>query len=317
MFYTSLNLTEWKLASTFGELDGAHGGVWECPDLFPVPVNGNPEEVLWVLLVSVGSGAPAGGSGSQYFVGSFDGKVFTNHDLASKVNWMDYGKDNYAGVTFSGLDDRRILMGWMSNWYYAYQIPTSPWKGAMTLPRELSLVAQEGDNLKLASNPVPELHVLRGEHFSISEFNLVSGEKFSVLKSLDGAPVEIDVEITKITAEKIIIELISKEHDRVILGYDLGAGKLYLDRCKAGLVDFEPSFGRQVHSVLLALNNSKLNLRVFLDTSSIEVFADDGFVVLTDLIFPRSGIEDVSIYTLNGEAIINHLDAWVLSRIWD
>jgi len=172
MFYRSPNLIDWEFTSTFGELEGAHGGVWECPDLFLVPGDSSSEREVWVLLVSVGSGAPSGGSGSQYFIGEFDGLTFTNHNPAPTVNWVDFGKDNYAGVTFSGVEDRRIFMGWMSNWYYAYKIPTVPWRGSMTLPRELNLITQDGQRQYLVSTPIKELSILRGKHSGISNIFL-------------------------------------------------------------------------------------------------------------------------------------------------
>jgi fructan beta-fructosidase len=316
IFYTSPNLVEWELASDFGALDGAHGGVWECPDLFPVTIYGNPKEVYWVLLVSVGSGAPAGGSGAQYFLGTFDGKDFVNHNPASDTNWLDYGRDNYAGVTFSGLGDRRILMGWMSNWHYAYQVPTKPWKGSMTLPRELSLIEQDGDSLRLLSKPIPELLTLRGKHTNILNRKLLPDESVSVLKNLDGAPFEIDVDISITTAPKILIKLLNLGGDYALLGYDVQEEKLYIDRSDAGLKGFEPSFGQHIHSAPLPLTNSRIQLNVFLDRSSIEVFADEGAVVLTDLLFTEKRINEIVINTINGEAIINSLNTWVLSKIW-
>ena len=137
-FYSSKDLKSWKLESDFGEKAGAHGGVWECPDLFPLKdQNGNEK---WVLLVSINPNGPQGGSATQYFVGDFDGKTFTpNHD---KIKWIDYGADNYAGVTFSDIpaeDGRRLFIGWMSNWQYAQVVPTYTWRSAMTIPRELTL----------------------------------------------------------------------------------------------------------------------------------------------------------------------------------
>ena len=151
MFYSSPNLVEWEFASSFGSLDGSHSGKWECPGLFPLLIDQQDDHEKWVLLVSVSSGAPNGGSGIQYFVGGFDGQNFTNHNPSSVVNWVDYGKDDYAGVTFSGVEDRRILLGWMNNWCDAYQIPTQPWKGRMTIPKELGLVFNEDETPILVS----------------------------------------------------------------------------------------------------------------------------------------------------------------------
>lgn len=159
-FYRSANLKEWELGGEFGATHGSHGGVWECPDLFPLKVEGS-EETKWVLLVSINPGAPQGGSGTQYFIGNFDGNTFTNENDSTLTCWIDLGSDNYAGVTWSHTPDKRTLfLGWMSNWNYAQVVPTKTWRSAMTVPRELSL-QQTDKGIRLASQPVKELEQLR------------------------------------------------------------------------------------------------------------------------------------------------------------
>jgi len=136
-FYRSQNLKDWGNISDFGIDQGAHGGVWECPDLFPLKVEGSDKE-KWVLIISIGNGGPNGGSGTQYFVGDFDGTTFTSDQKEYK--WLDWGTDNYAGVTYNQVPNGdRIFIGWMSNWQYALTTPTSNWRSAMTLPRKLTL----------------------------------------------------------------------------------------------------------------------------------------------------------------------------------
>src|SRR5690606_30793996 len=138
-FYSSPDLKQWVRLSEFGKEIGAHGGVWECPDLISFEMDG---EVIWALLVSINPGGPNGGSATQYFLGDFDGKTFTPVD--KEIRWIDFGKDNYAGVTFSNTGDRKIFMGWMSNWEYANQVPTETWRSATTFPRELDLKNIDG-----------------------------------------------------------------------------------------------------------------------------------------------------------------------------
>ena len=134
-FYSSPNLKEWTHLSNFGPA-AEIGGCWECPDLFKL---GNK----WVLIVSLNPGGYQIGSGTQYFIGEWNGKEFIADDIETR--WLDYGRDNYAGVTFNDApNNKRIFLGWMSNWEYANKVPTDPWRSAMTLPRELSL---EGDRL--------------------------------------------------------------------------------------------------------------------------------------------------------------------------
>src|SRR6476661_10743096 len=133
-FYASGDLKSWTKQSEFGESVGAHGGVWECPDLFPMAYKG---QTIWVLLVSINPGGPNGGSATQYFTGQFDGQKFTPYQTDTR--WLDYGPDEYAGITWSNTGNRKIFLGWMSNWLYANVVPTVRWRNAMTIPRELHL----------------------------------------------------------------------------------------------------------------------------------------------------------------------------------
>ena len=163
-FYASPDLQRWGALSDFGP-QGAIDGVWECPDLFDLPVEGQTGRTRWVLDVDVGAGAPAGGTGGQYFVGEFDGTRFRS-DLPADapVRWVDHGRDFYASTSFSDLpesDSRRIWMGWLSNWEYAKVEPTPPWRGMQSVPREVRLVPA-GDELVLAQQPVREVETLRG-----------------------------------------------------------------------------------------------------------------------------------------------------------
>lgn len=159
--YSSVNLKEWKKESEFGAMQGAHGGVWECPDLVEIPVEGTREK-KWVLICNLNPGGPFGGSAAQYFVGSFDGKKFVN-ESPTQTKWMDWGKDNYATVTWNNAPDGRcIALGWMSNWQYANNVPTRQYRSANTLARDLTLY-REGQEVYLKSTPSVEVkkHVER------------------------------------------------------------------------------------------------------------------------------------------------------------
>ena len=112
------DLKEWKKECEFGSGVGGHGGVWECPDLIPFIVHGKE---IWVLIVSINPGGPKGGSATQYFLGGFDGHQFISH--VTLTRWLDYGADEYAGVTFSNSGREKIFLGWMSNWHYAVECP--------------------------------------------------------------------------------------------------------------------------------------------------------------------------------------------------
>lgn len=159
--YSSGNLKEWKKESSFGAMQGAHGGVWECPDLVEVAVEGSKEK-KWVLICNLNPGGPFGGSAAQYFVGSFDGKKFVN-ESPTQTKWLDWGKDNYATVTWSNAPAGRcIALGWMSNWQYANSVPTTQYRSANTLARDLTLY-RVGGELYLKSKPSPEIKKARAE----------------------------------------------------------------------------------------------------------------------------------------------------------
>src|SRR5688572_7488508 len=213
-FYSSKNLKEWTKESEFGEKIGAHGGVWECPDLFPLEYNG---EKIWVLLVSINPGGPNGGSATQYFTGQFDGKTFTPYQ--TDIRWIDHGPDNYAGVTFFNTGKRLVFLGWMSNWQYAMSVPTTKWRSAMTVPRDLSLQKID-EKYFLASMPVPELNELADKENELQEtFNL------------EGAA-RIYLKLDTLDSYEIILSNDSSE--QVAIGYDKASNNYYIDRTRSG-----------------------------------------------------------------------------------
>ena len=266
-FYGSNDLINWTKLSEFGQNIGNHGGVWECPDLFKIKDNEGVEQ--WVLLVSINPGAPKGGSGTQYFIGDFKSGSFIAHDTITR--WIDQGADNYAGVTWSNIpesDGRRIFIGWMSNWNYANVVPTDPWRSALTLPRELSLLKNNDDWL-LKSKPVNELETIIGTR------SLFTGE-------------------TSLKTQHPLIEFENQSGEfEFILSNDLNEfisvkveqGVINIDRSHSGKIDFHEKFG-QVHRT--DLKDIKLNrVAVYLDLSSMELFINDGALVMTELFFPN------------------------------
>jgi sucrose-6-phosphate hydrolase SacC (GH32 family) len=162
-FFRSHNLKQWEHLSDFGPL-GATGGCWECPDLFSLEINGARK---WVLIVSLNPGGYSGGSGTQYFIGEWEGQSFTPD--STDTRWIDHGRDNYAGVTFNNHPEgKRIFLGWMSNWIYADKYPTELWRSSMTLPRELSLQLVDGE-LSLISTPINSSDELTRHELQITQ----------------------------------------------------------------------------------------------------------------------------------------------------
>ena len=286
-FYSSKNLKEWTLESDFGSDRGAHGGVWECPDLFTLmDENGNEH---WVLLVSINPNGPQGGSATQYFLGDFDGSRFTpNHD---DIKWIDYGADNYAGVTFSDIpkeDGRRLFIGWMSNWQYAQVVPTYTWRSAMTIPRELQL---QGN--KVHSVPVKELNSILKKPINSKE--TFESQTSSYLVSTNKQTQNLRIELSNDQDEVFVIRIED--------------GKVTTDRTKAGDGSFNKDFGK-VHEADL-ISKTINSIQVFVDASSVELFVNEGELVITELVFPTKPLTTVSV---DG---IQEFQVQEISSIWN
>ncbi len=467
-FYASADLKQWEHLSDFGPA-GAIGGVWECPDLFPLAVEGSAGLTRWVLSVDVDRRAEAGGSGAQYFIGSFDGRRFlvdeprkhffpppkgqvmatfdkhlpaawkrtgdafkigssdlvtgargpgvlhsglsgggatgsvtsptftlegdylsflvgggrneeklavellvdervarrtagyngdvldwiswdirpfrkrpavlrvtdhstddyegylvvdhivvSNDPARSSVHqgrWVDHGTDFYAVTSWSGIpttDGRRIWLAWMNNWLYAEDIPTAPWRSAMTIPRELSLRVEK-DSLRLVQAPIRELRRLRQGLVQIAATPLSAGEK--VLEQIRGD--QLELEATFETGSAQTMGLIVQRGDRqgTVVGYDIPEGELFVDRRGAGREDFSPAFAAR-SSGPLAAPDGRVKLHLFVDRSSVEIFGNDGRTVLTARVFPKQGNQGVALFAKGGDARLVSLKAWKLRSIW-
>lgn len=323
MFFSSPDLINWTRESEFGAHTGAHGGVWECPDLFPMEVNG---EEKWVLLVSINPGGPNGGSATQYFVGDFDGTKFHNENPGTEPLWLDHGKDNYAGVTWSDIpesDGRRLFMGWMSNWQYANQVPTQRWRSAMTLPRGLKLSETEKGYI-LNSVPVKELKVLRGERIQLQtggNYNHDIGPELG-----DNAPLfEMDLVFTydpveaqtPETAVEFGINLSSHSKELFVMGFNTYSKNVFLGRKEiSGEVDFSDNFTGTHTAPYHISENGEIRFHVFIDLSSVELFLDDGAVTMTDIFFPESGYQILSWYRSDSTVKLKRGDIYRLKSIW-
>jgi len=321
MFYSSPNLTEWKKESEFGVNTGAHGGVWECPDLMPMEYNG---EEKWVLLVSLNPGGPNGGSCTQYFVGDYDGSVFTNENPGPEPLWMDYGKDNYAGVTFSDIpeeDGRRILIGWMSNWQYATSVPTERWRSAMTIPRELVLNKDEG-YFELYSKPVQELDQLRDADVQLVA-SVVSGSlDITDIDEFKSSMYEINLEFKLNNdsqfgmASDFGFVLSNELNEHLIIGYNTSDENLYIDRTLSGKKAFSDQFPG-IHRAPLKIDASEtLKIRAFVDKSSIELFVNDGECVMTEIFFPNEDFDHFSLFADNGSVKLKSGTIYSLNSTW-
>jgi fructan beta-fructosidase len=266
-FYRSANLIDWELASQLSGFDLAEDNFVECPDLLSLDVDG---ETKWVLIISLFTDAPNGGSGTRYIVGGFDGRIFVPEH--QDIRWLDYGPDNYAGVTFHNTGDQKLLIGWMSNWRYAQSVPTAPWRSAMTLPRELRL-ERVGERLLLAQTVAVDL----GGNGQSLAWDQGSHEiSFS------------DVSTLTLCAEdqpSFTVTLGNEAGDRLAIGYDATAKCYFIDRTAAGLSGFSDAFAIRATAPRLALDGGT-DVALYFDRGSVELFADGGLTVLTSLVFP-------------------------------
>lgn len=307
-FYESANLKDWQLSGTFGKEEGSHGGVWECPDLVELPL-ANSAQKKWLLLVSIGKGAPNGGSGTQYFVGDFNGKTFTNLNPKSKQLWLDHGADNYAGVTWSNAPAKRSLfLGWMSNWQYAQTVPTKTWRSAMTIPRDLSL-RKTPDGIRLFAEPAKEIKTLRTASCVIDNFNQ---KKYPF--SLGELVLDIDLEQT--SANDFGAEIVNTNNEKVRIGFDKTSNQFYIDRRQSGDTSFSKVFAA-THVAPRISKNKRITLHLFIDHSSVELFADSGSVVITDIFFPADRFTGLSLYQRNGTAKLMDGRLYELRSIWN
>lgn len=305
--YSSANLKEWKKESEFGAMQGAHGGVWECPDLVEIPVEGTREK-KWVLICNLNPGGPFGGSAAQYFVGSFDGKKFVN-ESPTQTKWMDWGKDNYATVTWNNAPDGRcIALGWMSNWQYANNVPTRQYRSANTLARDLTLY-REGQELYLKSTPSVEVKKARGEKVSISSFKV--SDKHEVMLFNDGqGAYEIEMVIQNAGASKIGFALLNEKGEKVDMYYDLNRKLFVMDRSESGIVDFSRDF--PAVTVAPVNTDKELTLRLFVDCSSVEAFGEDGKFVMTNLVFPSVPYRKMSLESDKNGYVVKSLNVYKL-----
>ena len=295
-FFSSPNLIDWTFESSFGEGHGAHGGVWECPDLIEVPVEGSDDKE-WVLLCNINPGGPFGGSATQYFIGTFDGKTFINK-YPGVTKWMDYGKDHYATVTWNNApDNRHIGIAWMSNWQYANQAPTKQFRSANSVPRDLTLVNKDGD-LILKSSPSPELGILRKEVSETRSFTVNKDYNIDKLLDQNDGLYEIVMTIKNKDAEFIGFRLFNTQGEEVDFCYNLVEGNFSMDRTKSGEILFSEDF--PAITVAPTGKSDEINLRIFADKSSLELFMNDGEYVMTNLIFPSAPYNRASFYAKGG-----------------
>lgn len=275
-FYGSADLKHWELVSRFGKEYGAHGGVWECPDLVQIGDK-------WVLLLNINPGGPFGGSATQYFVGNWDGKTFTCEDAPEEVKWLDFGKDHYATVTWHNAPDNRIVaIGWMSNWQYATILPTVAFRSQNTVARDISLYKDDAGEVRVRVMPSPESLALKGK----------------ATKALGDAAV---VEIALCGKQGGVITLSNDQGEKVVMTLDAEAQTFTMDRTEAGDSSFSPDFAAATTTPLFVKQDT-YKVILFIDHCSIEAFDANGYWAMTNLVFPSMPYDRIEV--VNGNANI-------------
>jgi fructan beta-fructosidase len=310
MFYGSSDLKTWERLSEFGPA-GATGGQWECPTLTEVPLAGAGGQTRWVLKVGLNPGGLQGGSGEQYFVGSFDGTRFTNDNPPSKTLWTDYGKDCYCALTFNALPRTQmpVMLGWMNNWQYAGKVPTNPWRGQMTVPRRVQL-KNGAEGLRLTQEPVEALELLRGEHFSWQGEHAAELNR-GLRQAAQWTSFEVHATVPAGGGEGGF-RLLAGEGKYTTVEYS--RGQLFVDRTNSGITDFSANFPART-TARLTKGNTPLEFTILVDRSTVEVFAEGGLIAMTNLVYPSVGARGIEFYTRGPDARIS-VDVWELKSAW-
>ncbi len=328
-FYSSTDLKQWEYLSQFGEGYGVQPNQFECPDFIQLPVDGNKDNMKWVMIVNVNPGCPFGGSATEYFVGTFDGKEFKCDNDKSVTKWLDFGKDHYATVCFSNTGDRVIAVPWMSNWQYANVTPIRQYRGANALPRELSLYTKDGE-VYMAANAVKETEGLRKETRKVDNFSLNGEQTVSDVVAAQECAFEVEMDVTPGKANTVGFDLMNAKGEKTKIYLDMKAGRVVMDRTESGLVAFgekaEPHFKenhdrRKTESVnyvndfalgtwapLSLCEGKTYHLNVFVDKCSVEIFVDGGRIAMTNLVFPTVPYNALRFYAEGGEAKVENLN---------
>lgn len=308
-FYTSPNLINWNYKGSFG-IEG-DTRLWECPDFFPLVANDGKKK--WILITSIAKEGPNGGTATSYFVGDYNGQRFIADSGNQK--WLDYGTDNYAMVTWSDAnkdDQSRIGLGWMSNWQYAQTVPTQKWRSAMTLPRKLSLHYEKGDYM-LLTEPVKEIESIEEESQSLE--NKIYSETTSIVDSSEHHLYKVHLKFKKPEEGLVQINIANSKGELISLGYQASNNEYFIDRTFSGYSDFSDVFA-DYHTAPLSYDDEEVDITFYLDWSSLELFADDGRIAMTEIFFPSEPYDRISIITENNEVELLEGSVTKLDNIW-
>ena len=306
-FYTSKDLKRWTLLSKFGQLEGSHQGVWECPDLMELAVRGTNEK-RWVLIVG-----DQGASKTQYFIGHFEGKQFINENPPNMHLTLDSGVDNYAGQTYNNMPDGRcVLIAWLNSTHLFNCTPTSPWRSVYTVPRELWL-EKTTEGVRLFQRPVPELEILRKEPVRFENMQISSQQELCrIAPQFD---CELVIDVTRSTAMQTGVKLCVGERQEIMVGYDLQRSVLYVNRSISGNMCYASKIPPYLETKVLPVDG-RISLRILVDHSTLEVFTASGEAVISALVFPDAAQDRAVLYARKGVGIFEKAEIYPMKSIW-
>lgn len=267
------------------------GAMWECPNLFPLGDR-------WVLLVSVWPNL-----GVHAFVGDFDGERFVAHSDAP----VDTDGGAFAPLTMIAPDGRRLHWAWLNEQREAARMQAEGWAGAMSVPREWRL----GPEGRLGLRPVAELEALRTRQLAHAQYGPATG----VLARFEGTVLDIEARFTARSAERLGLVLrespCGRERTRIV--YHAEAQRLSIERERSSL---DPGVSHQnLHAVLMLADDEPLQLRVLLDASVLEVYANDRICLSTRLYPTLPESAHGHAFSDAGAAVT--LQAWAMAAITD
>ena len=303
-FYSSPNLKDWTQLSDFGPAQNIDGD-WECPDLLQIP-SATGKDSIWALKIGLNHGTPHGGSGEQYFLGNFDGHAFTPSTDPGSYGWTNYGRDDYCAISYNGIpaNQKPVLIGWMNNWSYARVVPTSPWRGQFSLPRRLSFLR---DSAGLALKQEPIVTPLAASTQPLPPQPWVKP------LTTQTPPYELDLNFLT-TSEKLFgLRLYSDPQHWTEIGFDRAKQEFYIDRTNSSMT-VDPTFPSRTAAPLAA--GRATNLKLIVDRSSVEAFAQDGTIAMTDLIFSPTPFTRLELFSSTNQPIPTKGTISTLSPIW-
>jgi sucrose-6-phosphate hydrolase SacC (GH32 family) len=239
------------------------------------------------------------------------------HPASEAAQWFDYGPDYYAAVSWSDVpksDGRRLWIGWMNNWEYGQAVPTAPWRSTMSIPREVGL-RRIGGVIQLVQKPARELESLRDHHYSMKGGDMAAANAWISQNQIAGQQLELVVDFPPESLGTGGVKVLDGAGEATVIGVDRDRGRVFVDRTQSGVVNFDPKFSG-VYDAPLASPKAKVSLHIFVDAGSVEVFANDGERVFTDLVFPSASSRNVEFFGTQNDARISSLNAWTLKSVW-